>query len=212
MDGMEYLALCRQEASLIPDLMVYSGTVETLAEGSIADSGKTDSIRTEIIDNNLGTSIETTGDSNNNSITLKVEQSSKRKPPNEWIQSTRKNFKQLSSLRLDKNPAVTKLSCKQLEEFIKSAKPKLMPVHQSKLLRLLQSFIEKELNLNDLIWIYGLLARLDTLLEADDVAMLRELMKWVISSRLGTNGDYYIGCTMIIVIIGWEFGQKDLLD
>ena len=209
MDGMEYLALCRQEASLIPDLLVYSGTVESLTVETIADSSKTDSISTDIIDNTLGTSEH---NSKNNSITLKVEQSSKRKPPNEWIQSTRKSFKQLSSLRLDKNPAVTKMSCKQLEEFIRSARPKLMPVHQSKLLRLLQSFIAKELNLNDLIWIYGLLARLDTLLEADDVAMLRELMKWVISSRLGTNGDYYIGCTMIIVIIGWEFGQKDLLD
>jgi urease accessory protein UreF len=63
------------------------------------------------------------------------------------------------------------------------------------------------------IWIYGLLLRLDTLLQNDQVAILRDLSRkcMAIRNAVHTLGDYQVAaCNMIITIVSMTFQQGDL--
>ena len=182
MDGMEYLALCRLEASKIPDLMVHSTTY------SKPIIYQPDAILNEI--------------------------PKESRPTQGWIKERLGEFRKLSKVRARPNLQKSELSQSftAWKQYFKQNKPRLLPLNQQTLLRILNSFVEQDIETNELVWIYGLLARLDKLLEADDQAMLRELMKKVRLLRGSRDDENFIGCTLLIVIIGHEFGQRDLLD
>ena len=191
MDGMEYLALCRQEAALIPDLMV--ARIERPAATLEPTNFEYESSNNDLI----------------NPISIEL------KPCQEWVNQRLMDFKILAkskNVRRDLEKKQMNQSLANWKLFFNSNKPRLLPLNQRQILKLLNSFLACDIERSDIIWIYGLLARLDPLLEADDEAMLRELMKKVRTCRPATMDEYFVGCTLIIVIIGHVFGQRDLLD
>jgi hypothetical protein len=82
--------------------------------------------------------------------------------------------------------------------------------HQT--LNLLKSFTNKSHDKITLQWIYGLLVKCDLLLEANELYLLRVLVKECRKNRNENNHELFVGYTLIIGIISIVFGQKDLGD
>jgi hypothetical protein len=206
--GEEYLAIVRAEAREIPDVMVWENPCpDTLTE--------TCSL--------LPSACDYFGSQNKHDIHSSLH------PSKGWIAARIADFKRLRAL-ISSSKAVT--VPKRIADWRKfmyeqhevPRLPVLKTLTQSKTLKLLEMHIEwienrKLFGRVMTQWIYGLLLNLDTLLEAGDQSMLRELMKTVRAKRMDYIKDHrvlnqpiFVGLTLVIVIIGTEFGQRDLLD
>ncbi|KAJ3324580.1 gem (nuclear organelle) associated protein 2 [Boothiomyces sp. JEL0866] len=74
-----------------------------------------------------------------------------------------------------------------------------------------QWYSNYQVNMNQ--WIYALLLRCDNLLEADNIHTLRKLASKIRQRRITLEfGSEFIGCTLLITIIAYFYGQKDLAD
>jgi hypothetical protein len=189
--GEEYLALVRKEARQTPSFFT-----------SKKRNAKYES-STILVDHQL------------NFLEPKVinELPSKDLPTLEWFNAQRHRYHILKSKLYQAKKINIDLQQNNLNNLV-SQECKMGILNQLTHIQTIQ-MMEYILNANDftlkkLLWIYGLLVRLDLLIEADDIYLLRLVCKKLRAVR--SEGETFVGLTLIIIIIANEFGQKDLGD